>query len=277
MRYVTARLLAVAVLGGLVAAAPAQPIPPTEPRLPEAPGTVSAREWLNQLLDHLQSLRQSILEDVPGARGRELYKRASILLEQARSLQQMVRSDAARDRLQYDVPRQDQRALQDRVADLDRQMHALVQELGELATDKATPLQRAAERANYSEQHLHEALTRGLDKTLPVSRQAELLAEEARQFSHAAAEAIHGNMDVRRLADDAKLFAAEADHFREMLNLEDVPEPSRRDFARVSAGWDQVQLDLRLVPRVGNQPLFDRAARISRLYERLAGHLGIVR
>jgi hypothetical protein len=73
------------------------------------------------------------------------------------------------------------------------------------------------------------------------------------------------------------LFAAETDHFRETLELGQAREPSRQDIARVSATWAQVELDLRLVPRFGNETLFERADRIGRLYDRLVRRVGITR
>jgi hypothetical protein len=277
MRYVTVRFLAVVVLAGLVGAAPAQPLPRPDRKLPEAPGTVGAREWARRLTENLADLQKGILEEVPGPRGRELYKRTSILLEQARSLQEMIRFNAAQDRLQYDVRRGDQKVLQDHINDLDEQMHALLKELGDLATDKASAIQRAAQRSDYIEQHLYTSLVRGNASEIPVPRQVRLLAEEAQSFSRAADLAAQGNLDGRRLAADAKLFAAEADHFRETLDLGYTREPSRADFARVSTTWDRIQLDLRLVPRSGNQTLFDRAERIGNLYDRLARQLGVIR
>jgi len=277
MRYVTGRLLAVVVLAGLVGAAPGQPLPQPERKLPEAPGTVNAREWARWLTENLADLRRGILEEVPGPRGRQLYDRTSILLLQARELQEITRFNAAQDRLQYGVRRGDQKVLQDKIMDLDEQMHALLKELGDLSTDKGSPIAQAAQRSDYTEQHLYTAVTRGLATEIPVPRQVQLLAEEAQSFSRAADLAVQGNLDLRRLAADAKLFAAEADHFRQTLDEGYTREPSRRDFTRVSTTWDKVQLDLRLVPRYGNQTLFDRAERIGRLYQRLSDQLGIVR
>jgi hypothetical protein len=277
MRYVTARFLAVVFLAGLVGAAPAQPLPQPDRKLPEVSGTVAAREWARRLTENLGDLQRGILEEVPGPRGRELYKRTNILLDQARQLEEMVRSNSAQDRLQYGVRREDQKVLQDHINDLDEQMHALLQELGDLGTDKASAIQRAARRSDYVEQQLYTSLVRGNASEIPIPRQVRLLAEEAQAFSRAADLAVQGNLDVRRLAADARLFATEADHFRQTLDLGYTREPSRRDFARVSTTWDQVQLDLRLVSRQGNQTLFDRANRISDLYDRLSRQLGIIR
>jgi hypothetical protein len=199
------------------------------------------------------------------------------LLDEARQLQEVVRRNSARDRLETNVRRSDQDVLQDHVTDLDRDIRPLLKDIGKLDLDSAPQVKRVVERIDYAEQQLYTALTRGLAKEIPVDRLIRLLDEEAEAFRRAAEVAAQGDMDTRRLADDAKLFAAEADHFRSTLDRGYTRVPARADFDRVSATWSVVQRDLRLIPRTGNETLFNRAGRVSDLYDRLARQMGVTR
>jgi hypothetical protein len=235
---------------------------PTRP-LPADPGVLSAREWNRRLINNLGNLQEQITQEVPGPQGKALWTQAGKLYDQAVQLQFLLGLNV------HEGP------LQRYIVAIDDDVPPLVRAITALGPGVAPGVQRTAGSINYIEQHLFTALVPGDRSQEPIPRKIRLLSEEAKVFNQLASQAAQGNADMWRLSDDADTFAWEAQQFRKSLGLGYVREPNRRDFARVSSAWLQVQQDLTLAPQYGNGALFDQANRISTLYQALAGQLGI--
>jgi hypothetical protein len=231
--------------------------------LPADPGVLSARDWNRRLIHNLGNLQEQITQEVPGSQGKQLWTQTGKLYDQAVQLQYLLGLNVAVGPLQRYV------------AAINDDLPPLLRAINALGPGNAPAVQRTAGSIDYIEQHLFTALVPGDRSQEPIPRKIRLLSEEAQVFDRLANQAAQGNFDMMRLSDDADTFAWEAEQFRKSLGLGYVREPNRRDFARVSSAWAQVQLDMQLASQYGNGALFDQANRVSTLYESLAGQLGI--
>ena len=87
----TAYLLGLALTAGLIGTAAAHdPLPPPPPAANTLPANV--QELIGRLTSDLADFQEDITAEVPGPKGRELYKQAGTVLDEATHLQNALQT-----------------------------------------------------------------------------------------------------------------------------------------------------------------------------------------
>ena len=263
----TAYLLGLALTAGLIGTVVAHdpPTPPAQRPVNAAPG--SAQELIDRLTSDLADFQEDITAEVPGPKGRDLYKLAATVLDEATHLQNALPTKPSPEHVQKHM------------AELDQDLRHLLDGVAGLAP-QVKVLQRSGARINALEQQLYAALAPPADPSddkgqQGVVRQIHLLDVQAQDFNKAVQYVAQNNPDAHHLADDSGEFAESVEHFHKALEAGFNPEHLRRDFAKVNEAWGKTVADLQTFPRQGNRAVFVRANQVAAVYATLFQQLKV--
>jgi hypothetical protein len=225
------------------------------------------REAASELIRDIEELQwQFIIELGQQKKERVLYRQADIVLGELLDFRTSLRPDVSLKQLYKTFD------------NMDRKLHALVAEVDKRAP-KNRSLQRAAARVQIADEHLHYVLLRGDGSE---TRMSQLLASQAHSLLAAAqdlqqtfryAPAMSPGKAVieealGKLAKTAAALHKDATAGADRKQLQ-------REFADVTAAWQQATAQLKDLPPRQNVYLLRSAQRFDLVHERLHRLLGI--